>query len=71
MFLVDVKLDVETLECHLSSKLFRGSVNSSKVLRNRQPHCEANLTDREEVGFNYHSKIVDTHYSGIGDTLLC
>lgn len=27
--LVDDNLDVETLECRLSSKLFRGTVNSS------------------------------------------
>lgn len=35
--LVDDNLDVETLECRLSSKLFRGSVNSPIEHRPAQP----------------------------------
>ena len=48
---VNVKTHVETLGCHLSSKLFRGTVNSLLGVADSQPHCEGVLTDREEVGF--------------------
>ena len=59
--IVNVKLDVETLEYRLSSKLFRGSVNSSKAEWNSQPHCEASLTGREEDQFNSNSDTIDRH----------
>lgn len=58
--LVDVKSDVETFGCHLSLKLFRGCVRSSKVLKNGQPHCEADLTDREDAEFKSNSNAFDT-----------
>ena len=66
--LVDVKTDVETLECRLSLRLFRGSVNSSEE-KNSQPHCEAVLTDRKEVQFNSNSNAIDRHNFNIQEVL--
>ena len=66
--LVNVKTDVETLECRLSLRLFRGTVNNSEV-RNSQPRCEAVLTDRKDVGFNSSSNAIDTHNSNIQEVL--
>lgn len=78
MFSVNVRLDIETLRCRLSLKLFRGSVNSpervgtvnhigyySKCSRS----SKANLTDREKAGFYSNSNTVDTHYSSIQEGL--
>lgn len=42
MFLVDVKIYVETLEYRPSSKLFHGTVNKEFIPS--QPHCEGILT---------------------------
>ena len=47
---VDVKIDVETLPCRLSGKLFRGTVNNPLEVMDSQPRCEAVLTSREEDG---------------------
>lgn len=69
--LVNVKSDKETLECRLSSRLFRGTV---KVLMGRdgQPHrqssemclsSKADLTGREEGEFESNSDAFDTHNS--------
>ena len=49
--LVTDNLDVETLKYRLSFKLFRGAVNSPIWVMDSQPHCEAKLSGREEVGF--------------------
>ena len=64
--LVSDILDVETLECRTSSRLFRGSVSSSEV-RNGQLQCEAKISFRGEHEFNYNSDIIDTHNSIMGD----
>lgn len=67
--LVNVGLDIETLECRLSSRLFRSTV---KVLMGRdgQLHrqafemclsSKAFPTGREEVGFYSNSEVVNTH----------
>lgn len=64
--LVNDILDVETLECRPSSRLFRGSVRSSEV-KNGQPQCEAKISFRGKVGFNYNSNIIDTHNSNKED----
>ena len=48
--LVDVSIQIETLGYRLSSRLFRGAVNVSKRVGNRQPHCKGMLTGREEDG---------------------
>ena len=59
---VNVRFHVETLECRPSSRLFRGSVNSSKRVRSSQPHCEGNLTLRGEVGFCSSSDTANTQH---------
>jgi len=75
--LVNVGLDIETLECRLSSRLFRGSV---KVLMGRdgQPHRQAPEmclsskafpTGREEDGFESNFNAFDTHYSIVQEVL--
>lgn len=69
--LVNVGLDIETRECRLSSRLFRGTV---KVLMGRdgQPHRQASEmclsskafpTGREEDGFESSSDAFNTHNS--------
>lgn len=39
--------------------LFRGSVNNPKAEGDSQPHCEANLTDREEVQFQSALQLIE------------
>jgi len=60
---------VETLEYRLSLRLFRGTLNSSKAERNSEPHCEGEISDRKEVGFNSSSDIIDTHNFNIQEVL--
>ena len=59
--LVNVKKQIETQECHLSSWLFRGTVNSPVMVGTVNLICIGFLTLREEVGFQSNSDILDTH----------
>jgi hypothetical protein len=63
--LVNVKSDIETIECHLSSMQLSRLCKQSCDGRDSQPHCEADLTLREEVGFQSNFDTLDTHYPGI------
>lgn len=67
--LVNVKKQTETRECHLSSLLFRGTVNSSVMVGTVNPNCIGFLTLREVVGFQKNSDILDTHNSNIQGVL--
>ena len=59
--LVNVKSEVETIEYRLSSMQLSRLCKQSCNGRDSQPYCEADLTDREEVGFQNSSDVLDTH----------
>ena len=55
--------DIDTLECRLSSKLYRGEAGDPKGNGSDNPLDKAVLSLREEVGFAENSELSDTHNS--------
>lgn len=59
--LVNVKKQIETQGYHLSSWLFRGTVNSPVMVGAVNLACIGFLTLREEVQFNSSSNTINRH----------
>lgn len=65
--LVAVKSDVETMGCRLSSMQLSRLCKQACKGRASQPCCEADLTGREEVGFQRRLRIFGYAQSWEGD----
>ncbi len=61
--LVNDRSDIETTRCRLSRVRFRVEADAPFGNGARQPHMQADLSGRENVGFIAYLKCNDTHNS--------